>query len=200
MTNDLLIGLGAFAATNIDGFVILTLLFARSKAENTSQIVAGTFIGSFLLLLVSLLVSRILGNVSSSWVGVIGLVVLAYGIHGLRSATIAETLTARPSARSHSLWSAIGLTLADGGDNVSTYIPVMHQMAFAGAMAVVLEYVALIGILCLISRKLAYHVGQVAVLQRIARPAVPIALVVIGALIFIGSGAAANLASHLLAY
>lgn len=200
MTNDLLIGLGAFAATNIDGFVVLTLLFARSKAEKTSQIVAGTYIGSFLLLLVSLLVSRILGNVSSSWVGVIGLVVLAYGIHGLRSATIAETLTARPNARSYSLWSAIGLTLADGGDNVSTYIPVMHQMAFAGAMAVVLEYAALIGILCLISRKLAYHVGQVAALQRIARPAVPIALVVIGALIFIGSGAAANLASHLLAY
>jgi cadmium resistance protein CadD (predicted permease) len=199
MINDLLIGLGAFAATNIDGFVVLTLLFTRSNGEKTWQIVAGTYVGSFLLLFVSLLVSRILANVPSYWVGVIGLVVLTYGIHGLRSVTIAEARMARPKARSHSFWSAIGLTLADGGDNVSVYIPLMHQMAFAESMAVVLEYVVLIGILCLISRKLAYHMSQVAALQRIARPAVPIALIVVGTVILIGSGAAANLASHLIA-
>ena len=72
-----------FAATNIDGAVVLTVLNAASRATGTPQrwhIWAGAYTGIGLMVVVSLLAALGLRVVPLYWVGLLGLIPFTQGI------------------------------------------------------------------------------------------------------------------------
>jgi cadmium resistance protein CadD (predicted permease) len=75
-------GITAFTATNLDDLVILTLLFSQVNTSfRCRHIVSGHYLGFAALVVVSL--SGFFGGlfVPSHWIGLLGLVPIAMGMH-----------------------------------------------------------------------------------------------------------------------
>jgi cadmium resistance protein CadD (predicted permease) len=76
----------AFAVTNVDAFVVLTLLFAASRSTGVpraGQILAGQGLGFGAWIGVSVLAAAGLRLVPDEWVGLAGLLPVPLGLGGL---------------------------------------------------------------------------------------------------------------------
>jgi cadmium resistance protein CadD (predicted permease) len=95
-----------FAATNVDGLVVLTTLFMNSATGRPRrwQIITGQYLGFAAMLLLSLLAALGLRVVPDGWVGLIGLLPLAVGVNGLRRACEADTRQVARTACPRSRW------------------------------------------------------------------------------------------------
>src|SRR2546430_1421065 len=71
-----------FVATNLDGFVLLTLLFATPGASGRS-VVVGQYLGLAILVAISAIAAIGLVVVPTRWVGLLGAIPLALGVRAL---------------------------------------------------------------------------------------------------------------------
>jgi Cadmium resistance transporter len=117
-----------FVITNVDAFVVLTLLFAASRSTGVprpAQIVAGQYLGFIAWVIVSVVAAAGLRLVPDAWVGLLGVVPLALGLHGLLRARHRDP-TYVPATGTLSV--AV-LTIANGIDNVTVYVFALHHPA-----------------------------------------------------------------------
>ncbi len=179
---------GAFTVTNIDDFVVLTTLFAQpGRGPGTGRIVSGQYLGMGALVAVSALAAAGLATVPERWVGLLGLVPLVLGVRGLlalRRRRAGEP--AVPVVRG--LGGVAALTVANGGDNVAVYIPLLHRSSGADTAITVVVFAALVGIWCAAARAVAGHPRVTAGLERTGHWLVPTVYVVLGLRIVLGSG------------
>ncbi|HEY9709476.1 MAG TPA: cadmium resistance transporter [Oculatellaceae cyanobacterium] len=140
-------GITAFAATNIDDIIILLLFFAQVDANfRRRHIIIGQYLGFILLIIASL--PGFFGGllVPREWIGLLGLLPIAIGIKQLvsRERDTAQVQTVTSDLEASSLRNPIvsflssvlspqtykvaAVTVANGGDNISIYIPL-----FAGS-------------------------------------------------------------------
>ena len=111
-----------FVATNLDGFVLLTGLFATPGASGR-RIVVGQYLGFAILVAISAIAAVGLVVVPTRWVGLLGAIPLALGV---------RALTGRdhePRVPRINVWGVVGLVIADGADNVAVYTPVFRHLA-----------------------------------------------------------------------
>jgi cadmium resistance protein CadD (predicted permease) len=113
----------AFVATNIDDLLLLVALFADPRFT-ASQILLGQFIGMAALIALSLAGALLAIIVPAGWLGLLGLVPLSLGVLQLvRRDRGASALPTPPAASSSQLVLIALVTVANGGDNLSLYIP-----------------------------------------------------------------------------
>jgi cadmium resistance protein CadD (predicted permease) len=127
----------AFASTNMDDLLLLSSLFIASNFRAAS-VVIGQFIGMSMLVLVSVLAAYFMVSIPLAWIGTLGLFPLCLGILRLAKGyrvPIAESVLCRKKGEffgnqqlrvpwMKSEWAlAALLTVANGGDNLSVYIP-----------------------------------------------------------------------------
>ncbi len=116
------IGIVAFASTNIDDLVLLIGFFA-DPAYQPRQVVGGQFAGIAALVALSLLGALAAQLVTSEEVGLLGLVPIAIGVKKLAFPDDRRPAGSR-LARGASRSAGVALvTIANGGDNLSLYIP-----------------------------------------------------------------------------
>jgi cadmium resistance transport/sequestration family protein len=193
----ILAGMTAFAATNIDDIVLLTLFFARvDETLRRRHIVAGQYLG-FLGLIVASLPGFLGGMIIPKvWLGWLGLLPIAIGIHSLVLPETDQTtlqVTALPQRQFASILSpqtyqVAAVTLANGGDNIGIYIPLFANSNLAELAITLAVFLVMIGVWCGISDQLARQPLLSRALSRYGHRLVPFVLIGLGIFILIDSG------------
>ncbi|HEY9675811.1 MAG TPA: cadmium resistance transporter [Waterburya sp.] len=200
-------GITAFAATNIDDIVILLLFFAQIDANfRRRHIVFGQYLGFTFLIIASL--PGFFGGliVSREWIGLLGLLPIAIGIKQLvnrqqdseQVQTVTHefesSLSSNPkksflaSVFSPQTYKVAAVTVANGGDNISIYIPI-----FAGSnlfrLGVILSvFFLMVGVWCIIAYRLTRQPTIAQVLSRYGHAIVPFVLIGLGLFIMYERG------------
>jgi cadmium resistance protein CadD (predicted permease) len=182
-----------FAATNIDDFVVLTALSITSRAGGRPRrwhIWAGQYAGFAVLIGVSLAAAAGLALVPLHWLWPLGLLPLGLGLAKLVTAIRAHRSGRRASpAVVTGLTGVIGITIVNGGDNISAYIPVFRTSSAATIAVIVAVFMAGVGVYCLASTRMAGHRAVIQAVQRWGQWAIPVVFIVIGFYIFYKTGA-----------
>jgi cadmium resistance protein CadD (predicted permease) len=144
--------LTTFAATNVDDAFLLTLFFARRIP--TRRIVAGQYFGFAAITGISLLGVWAALAIPHRLIHFLGVLPLAIGVKHLlqarriepgRSRTITETVA-----------SIALLTLSNGADNISVYIP-FFVISRAYLWLILIAYAVLVALWCFVGRWLGNH-------------------------------------------
>jgi cadmium resistance protein CadD (predicted permease) len=170
---------GVFVGTDIDDLVVLTALFG-SRQVGRREIVVGQYVGIGVLVAISVVAAAGLLIVPDRWVGLFGIIPLALGIGGLvrgkeDGAVIVKTTLG-----------VAGITLANGADNVSVYVPLFRQAGW-GTIVYIAAFAVLIALWLLAVRFLASRPSVAAVLDRWGYRIVPLVFIAIGVLLIAGS-------------
>jgi|SRR5665213_1508414 len=182
-------GVWPFVVTNVDDFVLLTALFVTvgRGGPTNRQIVIGQYLGMGALVVVSLLAALGLSSVPERWIGLLGLVPIALGTRALlrvrRTApdeVVAATVTG--------VAGVVMLTVADGADNVSVYIPLFRQAGAGATAAYMVVFAVLVGVWCTVARATAGRTSLIAVVERVGHWLVPVLYIGIGIRIIVVSG------------
>src|SRR5437016_4902961 len=173
-----------FAATNVDDFVVLTVLSISSHASGQPRhwhIWAGQYAGFAVLIAVSLAAAAGLALVPLHWLWLLGLLPLGLGLAKLVTAIRAHRSGERASpAAATGLAGVIALTVANGGDNLSAYIPVFRTSSAAAIAIIIAVFMAGIGVYCLASIRMAGHRKVIQAIQRWGQWVIPVVFILIG--------------------
>ena len=167
--------IGVFVGTDIDDLIVLTALFG-SRRLNRLQIVAGQYLGIAVLVAVSVIAALGLRLVADRWVGMFGVVPLALGVRGL----IHRNHDGR--AVVNGVAGVVGITVANGVDNVSVYTPLFRQAGW-GTVGYVAVFALMVAIWLAAASFLASRKRVIAVLDRWGHWIVPLVFIAIGTLL-----------------
>lgn len=184
---------GLFAATNIDDMVVLAVLNASSRAGGLPKpwhIWSGQYAGVAVLVAVSLAAGRGLTRIPQHWIWLLGLLPLGLGLYKL-----AVTIRARRSGEQASVAAArglpgvVGITIANGGDNLAAYTPVFATIG-ASAAAITLGVFAVgVAVWCVAGSWVVSHHRVTGSLRRWGNWIIPAVYILIGLYIFHKTGA-----------
>ena len=190
MTASLLVAaLVAFAATTIDDLIIVTALFTAGRSTGRPRpvtIVAGQYIGFGAIVGVALASAAGLRVIPDRWVGLLGLVPIAYGIWGLVRLWRSDE-NSRPALAS-TITGIAAVTFANGADNIAVFTPLFRSLHPADAVVTAVAFLALVGVWCALGALLGTHRAVVATLGRVSHWLVPVVFIVVGVVILITAG------------
>lgn len=172
----------AFAATNIDDLFVLMLLFGQARrGVERRRIVAGQYMGVGLLTAISFAGALGVGLFPAGLLRLLGLVPMALGVRAWLKRDDGED--AKNSTLS--VLGVAALTVANGGDNIGVYLPLLAQMD-GGEKAVTLVVFALLcGLWCAVGARLAELPAVARVIARHKSWLVPAVLILLGASILL---------------
>ena len=181
-----------FAGTNADDIIVLTVLNMSSRAGGRPRrwhIWAGQYAGFTVLVAASLGAAAGLTLVPARWLWLLGLVPLGLGLHKLAAAIRARRSgqTVSPEVVS-GLTGVMGLTIVNGGDNISVYTPVFRTSSVAGTVLIIAVFMAGTALYCLAGSRFAAHHVVTQVLRRWGQWIVPAVFILMGLYIFRKTG------------
>ena len=183
---------GVFAGTNLDDLVVLTVLFLSGRVSGRPrswQVWSGQYMGFGFLVTVSAVVALGLSVVPDEWVGLLGLIPLILGARGMVAAVHVRGDERPPSpAVATGVMSIAGVTVANGGDNISGYTPLFRTIGPVDSVISVSVFVVGVALWCLAGSWLASHKHVNRVVQRFGHWLVPVVFMLLGALILLESG------------
>jgi cadmium resistance protein CadD (predicted permease) len=189
----LAIAIAAFASTNIDDLLLLSSLFVDAEFQTLSVIV-GQFLGMSLLVLISILAALFTITIPREWIGLLGFAPLFLGVYRLwkllngrpeksRMKCNAQDFIGKERIKIASVHSevllATLLTVANGGDNLSVYVP-LFSVQRASMSFYALVFAMMTAIWCLLGYHLTNHRMWREWLKRYARFVIPFILIAIG--------------------
>ena len=184
-----------FAATNIDDIVVLTVLCISSRATGQPRlwhIWAGQYAGFAVLIGASLAAAAGLALVPLHWLWLLGLLPLGLGLYKLAAAIRAHRAGQQASpAAVAGLIGVIGLTIVNGGDNLSVYIPVFRTSSAAEIAVIIAVFLVGVALYCQASILFAGHRAVIQAVQRWGEWIVPVVFILLGFYIFYETGALA---------
>ncbi len=208
---DLGVAAAAFVGTNVDNCVVTMAMVAGAPLERAHRIAAGQVFGFAVLVAASAAAAAVLFEFSTAVVGLLGLVPLAIGVHGL--VALARThpekeagAPTEPTGGERRRWPwrggtrgerrAVGrgftaaalVTVAAGGDNLAVYIPLFRvggAVNVGATFAVFVVGEVLVTWLILTGGR---HPKARGVMLRLGHLAVPVLLCGIGLLVMVQAG------------
>lgn len=201
------VGVTAFIATNIDDIIILLFFFAQVDANfRRRHVVVGQYLGFTLLILASL--PGFFGGllVPHEWIGLLGLLPIAIGIQQLvnreddteQVQTVTSDFQPSPhrnpvvsflaSVLSPQTYKVAAVTVANGGDNISIYIPLFAGSNIVSLIAILCVFFVMVGIWCRVAYSLTRQPTIARVLSRYAKAIVPFVLIGLGLFIIYERG------------
>lgn len=193
----------AFAASNVDDILLLLLFFsAAGSRQGTWQVVVGQYLG-FALLVAASLMGFVGGQLlPMPWIGALGLLPISLGvsqiIDNLGGSIEAEPSSAQP-ASTMPLWlhrlgvpfgqvaAVAGVTVANGGDNISLYLPLFARCNGPQLALTLVVFALMVALWCAAAWRLLQTPAVAEVVQRLAQPIVPLVLISLGLLILFDS-------------
>ncbi|HEY9603566.1 MAG TPA: cadmium resistance transporter [Allocoleopsis sp.] len=192
-------GITAFIATNIDDIIILLLFFGQVDANfRRRHIVVGQYLGFTVLIFASL--PGFFGGlvVPREWIGLLGLLPIAIGLKQLlnRQADTEDVQTVtsefesssshRPnksflsSVISPQTYKVAAVTVANGGDNISIYIPIFAGSTLIRLGVILTVFFFMVGVWCAVAFSLTRHPLIARLLSRYGHAVVPYVLIALG--------------------
>ncbi len=183
---------GVFAGTNVDDIIVLTVLFLSSRAMGKPrpwQIWTGQYAGIGVLVAISAVAALGLTIVPDRWVGLVGLVPFGLGVRGLVKAIAGRGGDEPPATVvATGALSVMGVTVANGADNISVYTPLFRTIGPADSLVTVAVFVAGVAVWCLAGSWLGSHRKVIAVVERFGHWIVPGVFMLLGVAIVVESG------------
>lgn len=194
-------GITAFTATNLDDLVILSLWFSQVNSNfRWRHIVIGQFLGFSILVIASL--TGFLGGLilPKHLIGLLGLVPIAIGLSSwlnkesddsdVEDEQLQQSETSPfASLLSPQTYSVAAITVANGSDNISIYMPLFANSSLIRLLIILIIFFLLVGVWCYTSYKLISQNNIADVLNRYGSNLVPFVLVGLGVYIILESGA-----------
>ena len=200
-------GVIAFAVTNIDDIIILLLFFSQVDNKlGRRHIVAGQYLGFTAIILASL--PGFFGGliVPRAWIGLLGLLPIAIGIKQLvsREKEISQVQTVTNNSKyasssnplvaflfsvlSPQTYKVAAVTVANGGDNISIYIPLFAGNQLASLGVILGVFFVMVGVWCAIAYFLTRQPNIAYILSKYGRHIVPFILIGLGLFIMYERG------------
>lgn len=200
-------GIIAFVVTNLDDIIILLLFFSQMDANfRRRHIIFGQYLGFAVLILASL--PGFFGGlvVPREWIGLLGVLPIAIGLKQLfkredeNDEVQMVNLNFEPSSSrnraasfllsvlSPQTYKVAAVTIANGGDNISIYIPLFAGSNVTNLITIIGTFFAMVGIWCGIAYLLTRQPKIARVLNRYGKPIVPFVLIALGLFIMYERG------------
>lgn len=191
----------AFATTNIDDIFILLVLFSQVRIEGIRKegkavrekskikklyIIIGQYFGFCLIISLSIIGSLSSFFIPVSWIGLLGFVPIYMGVKGLLSLRSDKSNEVIDNVSS-SLFKVASITLANGADNISIYIPMFASQTLEATIVTLIIFFSMIAIWCFISYILIRTPILAKALEKNAHIVVPIVLIGLGIFILFRS-------------
>jgi len=193
LLSTLVIAIAAFASTNIDDLFLLSSLFVDAEFR-TQSVVVGQFLGMSMLVLISILAALFTITIPRGWIGLLGFAPLFLGINRLWKLLNRQPKKSQKTsndrdfvgkervrfawARSEVLLATL-LTVANGGDNLSVYIP-LFSVQRESMPLYALVFGMMTALWCLFGYHLTTHRIWRDRLKRYGRFVIPFILIAIG--------------------
>lgn len=172
-----------FAATDIDDLVILTAFFADPRLRR-GAIVAGQFLGIGALTAVSAVAALAALAVPPHWPSLLGVIPLAIGLWKLweliRGEPDDDDEVQRVENSRSQVLAVAAVTFANGGDNLSVYIPLFAANPW-GVPVFVIVFAVMTALWCWAAHAFVRHPAGAALMQRFAHVILPVVLIALGA-------------------
>lgn len=180
---------GAFAATNLDDLLVLSVLFLSARTRRAPgywRIWIGQYIGIGILTVAAAAAAWALAPVPVEWVGLLGFVPLVLGSYALFKVV-------RPSGDPPKPWSltlpvVVAVTVANGGDNISVYIPLFRSLGPAATATTGLTFAVMVAVWCAAGYWLTAHPKVGALCRRAGNWVIPVVYIALGCTIIVRSG------------
>ena len=189
---------GMFAVTNLDDILVLAMFFGQGAAHrgSTVRIVVGQYLGFLAILLASVLGAMGAALLPESVIPYLGLLPL---ILGLRAAWLVwrrrhdvgsdEGPVGPSPSDGPGIWQVSAVTLANGGDNIGVYVPVLAVAGAGGTAVYLVVFLIGVAVWCAAGKFFATRPPIARALARWGHILMPVVLMAIGALILIEGGA-----------
>jgi cadmium resistance protein CadD (predicted permease) len=182
---------GLFVSTDLDDVLVLLVFFADPRFR-IRQIVAGQFIGIAMLYAVSVAGAWATLIMPRGFIGLLGLVPITMGLKSaweLWSDDPSEQVSDRISpARHTSIAAVVAVTVANGGDNVSVYIPLFAMRSAPDIALMGVVFAVMTALWLSLAYWLTRHRMIGAPVGRYTRLLVPFVFVTLGVLILYQAG------------
>jgi len=156
----------AFITTNIDDIFILMLLFSDSRIKR-GNVIAGQFAGIGTLIGVSFVGSFVKLIIDLKYVGLLGLVPIYIGFKSIvtffsEKADEEEAISVEVPVRDQGMdvqqiLSVAAITIANGGDNISIYVPLYATLTGVGKIVMTTIFLMMTAVWCFIAIRLSSH-------------------------------------------
>ena len=196
MGRTIISAIGVYISTSIDYLIVLIILFAQlSQNKQKWHIYAGQYLGTGLLVGVSLVAAYVVNFVPEAWmVGLLGLIPIYLGIRfaivGEGEEEEEEEIIERleQSKANQLFWTVTLLTIASGGDNLSIYIPYFASLDWAQTLVALLVFAIGVIIFCKLSQVLSSIPLISETIEKYTRIIVPLVFIPLGLYIMYESG------------
>jgi len=186
-----------FAVTNIDDILILALFFGQGSAHRgaAARVVLGQYLGFAAILVASVIGALGAGLLPRSAIPYLGLLPLLLGIqaawrawrerHGAGPDDPEDHGPAATRGGGPATLTVAAVTLANGGDNIGVYVPVLATAGLGGLFVYGVVFLVLVAVWCAVGRFLATRPPIARALSRWGHLLLPLVLIGIGLLILI---------------
>lgn len=192
-------GIIAFTATNIDDIIILMVFFSQLNNQfRRRHIFVGQYLGFFALIIASL--PGFFGSlvIPRAWIGLLGILPILIGIRQLLNQQIdnSEIQTANTNFKtsnhrnprlnlilsllSPQTYQVAAVTFANGGDNISIYIPLFASNNFINLLIIIIVFIIMKGVWYAVAYLLVQQATVARILTRYGKKAVPFVLIGLG--------------------
>lgn len=196
MGQTIISAIGVYISTSIDYLIVLIILFAQlSQNKQKWHIYAGQYLGTGLLVGVSLVAAYVVNFVPEAWmVGLLGLIPIYLGIRfaivGEGEEEEEEEIIERleQSKANQLFWTVTLLTIASGGDNLGIYISYFASLDWAQTLVALLVFAIGVIIFCELSQVLSSIPLISETIEKYTRIIVPLVFIPLGLYIMYESG------------
>ncbi|MEH1783137.1 cadmium resistance transporter [Nostoc sp.] len=200
-------GIIAFIATNIDDMIILLIFFSQVDGNfRRRHILLGQYLGFAAIIIASL--PGFFGGlvIQREWIGLLGLLPIGIGIHHLvyreEDTITVQTVSSdfnQPTSTNPVLsfilsilhrqtYKVSAVTIANGGDNISVYVPLFAGHDLASLGVIISVFFIMVGIWCAIAYSLSRQPTIADLFNRYGQAVVPFVLIGLGLLIMYERG------------
>lgn len=194
MLQSVFTAIAVYISTSIDYLFILLIIFSQSYTKKgVRQIYWGQYLGTGILVAVSLFAAYVLNFIPQDWViGLLGLIPIYLGVRVAlvgeeeEEDEVVEKLETRDTSRL--FWTVALITIASGGDNLGIYIPYFAALSALEIGVALVVFAISIALLCYISYRLAKVSFVSETLEKYERIIVPVVFIGLGLYIMAESG------------
>ncbi len=185
----------AFVATNLDDIIILTLLFAQVNASFSKRnIIAGQYIGFTIIILASL--PGFFGGliIQRPIIGLLGFVPIFIGIYKLIKRDDNDEIQIKTGNNNFfsniitpQTYNVAAITFANGGDNISIYLPLFASSSWLGLLITISVFYILVGVWCAMGYYFTRHRAVTNIFNKYGNILAPLVLIGLGIYILVDS-------------
>lgn len=154
MLETFILSMTSFVGTNIDDMIINTFFFSFAKGKRAiRKIVLGKYLGTGILILISIIGSLGLKMIPLDYVKYLGFVPICLGVKELiggGSDDSEEDPCVADSNHSNLLWNVAVVTIANGADNIGVYVPVFTKFSMDQYLVFMVVFAFMTAIWCMI--------------------------------------------------